>query len=182
MWMEDPGCIPLSGRSSGWSSWRWMLFRWTTKDERRLRRSVVTRRRDCPLTPAHQSHAGGRAVTLPPTPPAAGVNRRRDAWIVGDDYDGESFAITPGKPLPPLTEEALMRAEGPLRRDTFSSRCFPGAAHRGWLGCRPRWWAFSPDRGAQSCTVPTLWQQTTGAVLSSRDILWLSFEENARQL
>ncbi len=132
--------IPLSGRSSRLGSWRWMLFRWTTKDGRRLGPASSPQARFALLTPAHQSPLGSRCRF--PTPPAAGVGRGARRVDREDDYDSE-FRYH-GKPLPPL--KSLDAPQRVIYAGTFSKSMFPALRTAWW--CRPAGGAFSPDRGA----------------------------------
>ena len=87
------------------------------------------------LTPAHQSPLGV-ALSLPRRRQLLAWAAERDAWIIEDDYDSE-FRYH-GKPLPPL--KSLDAPQRVIYAGTFSKSMFPALR--------------------QSCTVPTLWQQT----------------------
>ncbi|HBS6911982.1 TPA: PLP-dependent aminotransferase family protein, partial [Klebsiella pneumoniae] len=80
----------------------------------------------------------------------------RDAWIIEDDYDSE-FRYH-GKPLPPL--KSLDAPQRVIYAGTFSKSMFP-ALRTAWLVVpTPLVARFHQTAERQSCTVPTLWQQT----------------------
>ena len=84
------------------------------------------------------------------------VAAERDAWIIEDDYDSE-FRYH-GKPLPPL--KSLDAPQRVIYAGTFSKSMFP-ALRTAWLVVpTPLVARFHQTAERQSCTVPTLWQQT----------------------
>jgi GntR family transcriptional regulator/MocR family aminotransferase len=116
-----------------------------------------------PAHPAHQSPLGSRCRS--PTPPAAGVGRGRDAWIIEDDYDSE-FRYH-GKPLPPL--KSLDAPQRVIYAGTFSKSMFRRCAPPGWW-CRPRWWrVFTRPRSASPAPFRPCGSRRW-RILSSRDI------------
>ncbi len=107
------------------------------------------------LTPAHQSPLGV-ALSLPRRRQLLAWAAERDAWIIEDDYDSE-FRYH-GKPLPPL--KSLDAPQRVIYAGTFSKSMFP-ALRTAWLVVPiPLVARFHQTAERQSCTVPTLWQQT----------------------
>ena len=95
------------------------------------------------LTPAHQSPLGV-ALSLPRRRQLLAWAAERDAWIIEDDYDSE-FRYAPQRVI---------------YAGTFSKSMFP-ALRTAWLVVpTPLVARFHQTAERQSCTVPTLWQQT----------------------
>ncbi len=155
MWMEDPGypfirpvveagqlavdAIPVDdeGMDVGWGQRHHPQARFAL------------------LTPAHQSPLGV-ALSLPRRRQLLAWAAERDAWIIEDDYDSE-FRYH-GKPLPPL--KSLDAPQRVIYAGTFSKSMFP-ALRTAWLVVpTPLVARFHQTAERQSCTVPTLWQQT----------------------
>ncbi len=176
MWMEDPGypfirpvveagqlavdAIPVDdeGMDVGWGQRHHPQARFAL------------------LTPAHQSPLGV-ALSLPRRRQLLAWAAERDAWIIEDDYDSE-FRYH-GKPLPPL--KSLDAPQRVIYAGTFSKSMFP-ALRTAWLVVpTPLVARFHQTAERQSCTVPTLWQQTLADFYPAGTFL-ASFEENACQL
>ncbi|MCL8337150.1 PLP-dependent aminotransferase family protein [Klebsiella pneumoniae] len=155
MWMEDPGypfirpvveagqlavdAIPVDDEG--------MDVDWGQRHHPQARFAL--------LTPAHQSPLGV-ALSLPRRRQLLAWAAERDAWIIEDDYDSE-FRYH-GKPLPPL--KSLDAPQRVIYAGTFSKSMFP-ALRTAWLVVpTPLVARFHQTAERQSCTVPTLWQQT----------------------
>lgn len=110
------------------------------------------------ICPAHTSpsESAGVALSLPRRRQLLAWAAERDAWIIEDDYDSE-FRYH-GKPLPPL--KSLDAPQRVIYAGTFSKSMFP-ALRTAWLVVpTPLVARFHQTAERQSCTVPTLWQQT----------------------
>ncbi|QZN97573.1 PLP-dependent aminotransferase family protein [Symbiopectobacterium purcellii] len=120
-WFEDPGyryarqCLTHAG----------MRLTPVPVDEEGLNVDIGQQRypdaRFAIVTPTHQSPMGV-ALSLPRRLQLLEWARRRNAWIIEDDYDSE-FRYH-GRPLPPL--KSLDRDERVLYTGTFSKVLFPG--------------------------------------------------------
>ncbi len=110
------------------------------------------------ICPAHTSpsESAGVALSLPRRRQLLAWAAERDAWIIEDDYDSE-FRYH-GKPLPPL--KSLDAPQRVIYAGTFSKSMFPALRTARLVVPTPLVARFHQTAERQSCTVPTLWQQT----------------------